>query len=319
MKLPQNQTQLKYINMQAVAPEDIKNIAFSLGKAKAYRDGYMCCCPAHDDANPSLHIWPEENYPLGLKCFTGCKPGDIYNQIKLRGLFPKNSGDTSGSNNSYLKSFNEVHYSEVTKENDNTKYAIELWKKSANATNTPVEAYLKSRGIRNIPPTIRFASSMKHSATKTFWPCMITAITRWPNCHIVGVHRTFLLPDGTDKAPIEPNKMMLGAVSGGAVRLTPINETLIIGEGIETMLSLMGLRSEYAIWAALSASNYQRLILPELPFASTIIIAADNDDAGRKSANLAAQKWLKEGRTVKITSPTKEGTDFNEVLMGDMA
>jgi hypothetical protein len=43
---------------------------------------------------------------------------------------------------------------------------------------------------------------------------------------LIGLHRTFLRPDGSVKADIELQKAMLGRVAGGAVRLGPAAERL---------------------------------------------------------------------------------------------
>ena len=56
----------------------------------------------------------------------------------------------------------------------------------------------------------------------------------------------------------------------------------------------------------------------ELP--ETIInvtICADADEPGEKAAQEAAQRWLAEGRTVRIARPPGGCKDFNEALMAD--
>jgi DNA primase len=54
----------------------------------------------------------------------------------------------------------------------------------------------------------------------------------------------------------------------------------------------------------------------ELPAAvREVVIAADNDEPGEKAARDAAQRFLAEGRCVKIARPSK-GKDFNDVLRG---
>jgi hypothetical protein len=318
------------INKQPLTPEDIRKIGSALGKPKAYRDGYICCCPTHEDNNPSLSIWLSGEYSLGLKCYADCKPDVVYNEIKSRGLLPHNRMGTSRLQNEHVskrftpKSSSAIILKKPTDNEYNLKYAKDIWAQSANSLSSPVETYLRSRGIQgDIPSTIRYISDAKHKPTGKCYPCMISAIMRWPDSQIIGVHRTFLSSDGKSKALVEPNKMMLGNVSGGAVRLTlaPAREVLVVGEGLETMLSFIGMYPEYAIWAVLSASNLESLVLPELPLASTIIIAADNDnnDKGLKAAKLAAKKWSSQGRTVKIALPPEKGTDFNSVLMGELA
>jgi Toprim domain len=44
-----------------------------------------------------------------------------------------------------------------------------------------------------------------------------------------------------------------------------------------------------------------------------LIIAADGDDAGEQAANHAAERFIREGRTVRIAQP-ESGNDFNDVL-----
>ena len=60
------------------------------------------------------------------------------------------------------------------------------------------------------------------------------------------------------------------------------------------------------------------LVLPPLPLAATVVILADNDanGAGERAAHTAAQRWLAEGRRVRIAMPPDPGTDFNDVLRG---
>ena len=100
---------------------------------------------------------------------------------------------------------------------------------------------------------------------------------------LIGIHRTFLQPDGSGKADIEPQKASLGPISGGAVRLAPAAETLLVGEGIETCIAALQATSMPA-WAALSTAGMVALQLP--PIAREIIILADHDanGAGERAA-----------------------------------
>jgi phage/plasmid primase-like uncharacterized protein len=90
-------------------------------------------------------------------------------------------------------------------------------------------------------------------------------------------------------------------------------EWLGVAEGVETMMSVV---SVFAMpgWAALSAGGIRSLILP--PEATNIIICADNDSngVGQRAANDAAERWLAEGRRVRIAIPHQPDTDFNDVL-----
>jgi hypothetical protein len=157
-----------------------------------------------------------------------------------------------------------------------------------------VEAYLASRRLHlQPPPTLRFAELAHHSGH--MWPTMVGLVTRGIDDVPLGIHRTFLARDGRGKAPVSPDKMMLGPCRGGAVRLAPASAVLMIGEGIETVLSAMqatGLPG----WAALSTSELRVLELPAT--VQDVIILADGDDAGETAAQSCARRWKHEGRRV---------------------
>ena len=142
---------------------------------------------------------------------------------------------------------------------------------------------------------------------------MIAAVMYFSNCQPIGIHRTYLREDGTDKAPINPQKKMLRSIKGGGVWLGVPSQYLIIAEGIETALTCQLMYGMSAV-AALSSTNMQHLILPSLPLARTIFIAQDNDDAGRKATEQLANRLYEEGRTVKILTPPPTYNDFNDIL-----
>ena len=90
---------------------------------------------------------------------------------------------------------------------------------------------------------------------------------------------------------------------------------IALAEGIETAFSV-GVASRLTVWATLSTSGLKGLILPPLPVAGVIVIAADHDSAGLAAAEEAAARFEAEGRAVSIIAPQAEGADFNDVLRG---
>jgi putative DNA primase/helicase len=126
------------------------------------------------------------------------------------------------------------------------------------------------------------------------------------------VHRTFLARNGRGKAPVEPTKMMLGPCRGGAVRLVPISDRLMIAEGIETALSAIQATSQ-AAWAALSTSGLRTLELPA--DVRDVVVLADGDEPGEAAARSCAWRWKREGLRVHITRPPK-GMDSNHLMVG---
>ena len=50
---------------------------------------------------------------------------------------------------------------------------------------------------------------------------------------------------------------------------------------------------------------------------SCIPLCADADEPGEQAAQTAAERWIGEGREVKIARPTAGHKDFNDMLMSD--
>jgi hypothetical protein len=131
---------------------------------------------------------------------------------------------------------------------------------------------------------------------------------------LTAVHRTWLARHVPGQW-YRRDRASLGTITGGAVRLASAAETLLVGEGIETCLAAMQATTQPA-WAALSTAGMTALLLPRS--VRTVIILADHDrsGAGERAAQVAAQRWLAEGRRVRIAIPPVPGTDFNDVLVG---
>ena len=175
-----------------------------------------------------------------------------------------------------------------------------------------MEKYLAGRGLMMpSPASIRFAPSLWHGPSRQEWPAMIAAVQA-PDGAIRGVHRTYLAKDGAAKAPISPAKMMLGDCMAGAVRFANAGAELAIAEGIETALSFQQMTG-VATWAALLTSGVKSVVLPPLPLAQTVFLIVDADPAGEACCNFAAQRFVAEGRRVKLARPTR-GKDMNDVV-----
>ena len=103
-----------------------------------------------------------------------------------------------------------------------------------------METYLRSRDIKiDVPDCVRYHPRLKHYPSGQYLPAMIAAVTVYPDPEIVAIHRTYLKQDGSGKADVEPNKMMLGSIKGGAVMFGPSSGlNLFITEGIENALTL---------------------------------------------------------------------------------
>jgi phage/plasmid primase-like uncharacterized protein len=194
--------------------------------------------------------------------------------------------------------------------------ARDMWRSAVPARATVVERYLRSRGIETLPPAIRFSGAHtpygRHAPSGDRRPVMVAAVEHVEH-GLVGVSRTFLAIDGSGKASLNPPRLFTGAVAGGAVRLAPVAETLVIGEGVETTLAAMQ-ATALPGWAALSAIGIERLSLP--PIVRNVVIAVDRDanGTGERAARAAAAAWLDEGRRVRLLIPHIVGADAADLI-----
>lgn len=189
--------------------------------------------------------------------------------------------------------------------------ALILWWEALPIKASPAERYLReTRGISVwLPDTLRFHPNAPHP-TGARLPAMFGLIE---GVDLFAVHRTYLLPDGSGKAANAPDKAMLGASTGGAVRLSESPAgPLVVCEGIETGLSLVEMLPEPAsVWAALSTAGMKALRLPETP--GRLILATDGDDPGREAGRHLARRGAANGWHVE-TLEAPNGTDWNDHL-----
>jgi putative DNA primase/helicase len=190
-----------------------------------------------------------------------------------------------------------------------------LWSGGSPAVGTAADIYLTTRALPGLAtsPALRFRADCPHPEGGGRLPAMLAEIVGIDGT-FRAVHRTFLRRDGTGKANIAPPRASLGPVWGGAVRLDPLADALVIGEGIETAASA-GQVLNLPAWAAIAAGNLARgLMLPAE--VRRVVIAADADATGEKAARDAAMRWRREGRSVQIARPEIVGRDFNDILRG---
>jgi predicted P-loop ATPase/5S rRNA maturation endonuclease (ribonuclease M5) len=63
-----------------------EDIAKQLGNAKPNGDGWICRCPAHDDANPSLSLCDSTDGDFLWHCFAGCSQEQVQKALSGLGL-----------------------------------------------------------------------------------------------------------------------------------------------------------------------------------------------------------------------------------------
>ena len=194
--------------------------------------------------------------------------------------------------------------------------AQRLFAASAPYVGTQAQVYFATRGIvvQETEPSLRFHARCYLKAAGpcpiTQCPAIIAAVTDLSGT-ITGVQRIFLAADGSGKAPIHDPKRALGLIHGHGVWLGPRrSETLIIGEGLETMLSLRTVLPNMSCVATLAASHLPAFILPNA--LARLIIAADNDEPGLRAAFKLLLRAQAQRLPATIWSP--ETKDWNTEL-----
>ncbi len=201
---------------------------------------------------------------------------------------------------------------------ERTAAARRLWRACRPIDGTLAEAYLYARGIsRGRFPALRFHPNLNYREQNTTrrFPALVAAVsepaTDAAEGAITGIHRTWLGPGRPAKAAVARPRKALGRVHGHAVRLGVPSTTLIVGEGIETVLSIVTVLPRTAAAAALSAGSLGAFAPP--PGVSRILIAQDNDPAGERAAQRLAARCSATGLAAIVLIP--EHGDFNDDLM----
>ena len=198
---------------------------------------------------------------------------------------------------------------------DATEAARRLWRQCRAIDGTHAEVYLRARGLARCRfPALRFHPELRYREGSAVLrlPALVAAVTGDDGA-VRGVQRTWLDPRRPAKANILSPRKALGRVYGFAVRFgLPADRvaTLLVGEGIETVLSLVTAVPEITAAAALSAGSLGSFSVP--PDCRHLVIARDNDFEGGQAAERLARRCARAGVAATVIVP--DGGDFNDDL-----
>jgi|GEM_PF-1447780 len=275
-----------------IARADLPEMIGRAVKLRRTGRNYVSKCPFHDDRNPSFSVYQTADAGWRFKCYSAScgERGDALDWLTryenlpfAQALAILNGGplpDGTVHKPVDMETLRRRRAAAARAEGRERTRAGDLWRLSVRADGRPggtaVETYLReARGLNAlpaIPPVLRCVETglWDSSGTKPreVWrgPAMI-AIIQDEAGHGMGVHLTYLEPDGSGKldtarrglvdaqgAPL-PAKKMRGNHMGGAIRLVaPVGAVLCAGEGIETSLSVW-CATGLPCWAAGSLVN----------------------------------------------------------------
>ena len=200
---------------------------------------------------------------------------------------------------------------------DASEAARRLWRRCRAIGGSHAEAYLHSRGLAHCSfPALRFHPELfyRDGASMRRLPALVAAISGSDGV-LTGVQRTWLDPRTPAKAEVYHPRKALGRIHGLAVRFGDIPAdsvaTLLVGEGIETVLSLITAVPSITAAAALSAGSFGAFAPPS--GVSRLVIARDNDSEGERAADRLARRCAHAGIDAAVILP--ERGDFNDDLI----
>ena len=197
---------------------------------------------------------------------------------------------------------------------DRIKAARRLWRACRAIDGTHAEAYLQARAIHRCRfPSLRFHPALNYRDRRGFrrLPALVAAVAGDDGA-IDGIHRTWLDPADPTKAQVASPRKALGRVHGRAVRFgAPGHDTLLVGEGIETVLSLIAAVPAIPAAAALSAGSLGAFAPPS--GLAHLVIARDNDAEGQRATERLRRRCRELGIPTAVI--VSERGDFNGDLI----
>jgi hypothetical protein len=202
---------------------------------------------------------------------------------------------------------------------DTLERGAQLWQVAISIRGTLAERYLRETRkldltmLPNIDEVLRFHPKCPFDGTR--YPCVLALFRDVETDEAAGIHR-IALTAGAEKI----GRRMLGSwPRPRAIKLRPIGEKLLIGEGIETTIGGgMKVGWDSALWACGSASAIEKLPLISGVTELAILVDRDGHGIGVNSARACANRWCS-ARKVTLLTPRQDEKDFNDLIREEAA
>jgi hypothetical protein len=201
-----------------------------------------CLCPSHADKKPSLKVRDDKSKRDGvdLHCFSGCSWQEVKSELQRRGLLDGQCPEfrtpprPSAKKRVALRSATLADERRISDADEQHRiaYALKLWEQSVPLIDTLGWRYFTERRGLHIGLLDDLSHALRwHEGISAVVALMTDPVSNEP----IGVHRTFLNPDGTKR-----ERKMLGKT--GVIRLSrneDVHEGLGLTEGIEDGLAVL--------------------------------------------------------------------------------
>jgi hypothetical protein len=237
----------------------------------------MCRCPAHADKTPSLSLRQGDRGIL-VTCFAGCDAADILRELDRIPL---------GQRFQPPEPRRAVGTANIDR----------LWSEAGPVPGTLAECYLASRFLMPLPVDLRFhpRCPLGPKPRTVFKPALLVGVREAQR--LVAFQRIFLDPRSGNYT----EKATLGTLGTGMWRGGGIGPIIGLAEGFETARAWSRIRG-LPCWAAFGSRRLDLLTIPDS--VTRLILAGDNDLAGRRAVARSAERYATEGRVVEPDFPT---------------
>lgn len=273
-----------------------------------YRDGTWLAglCPFHKEKTPSFKIKDGR-----FKCFGCGASGDAieYVQRSRKLEFVEAIQFLAGPDSApRLRVVSRRKRPELTSGSPEVIKARGIWRQTIPVACTPVENYMRSRGLSTFPESVGIIPRYNWFSDVVL-PVMVVAV-QGPTGHLIAVQLTALTLDGSRKAFGDRSRRTEGILAAGAARFAPAGEVLGLAEGTEKGIAAQELTG-IPCWASLGAQRMPSVIIPEV--VGELHIFADDDTPGREWAEKTAERHKR--RRVVVRYAPDGFKDWDEILL----
>lgn len=237
----------------------------------------MCICPAHADDKPSLSI-RQGDHGLLVHCFAGCSPSMILKAITcLDPATTKTVPDYRPQGAAF-----DVNW---------------LWDQGTAIRGTLAAEYLVGRNLSIDAPDLRFHPRCQNGRKplESYEPALMVGMRL--RGQLVGIQRIFLDP----KTARHRDKKIIGRSRFASWEGAQPDDTLAIAESFEDALAYTTMM-EIPCWSSMAANKLHVIAIPKS--VRRIILAPDNDKAGRIAVSRGLNTYRDAGYAVKVDLPT---------------
>jgi hypothetical protein len=169
-------------------------------------------CPAHKDRSPSLSVREGTGGRILVKCFAGCEQQRVIDALRRLGAWPWRDDEPPATSKAEREGRRRQDAERERARLD--AFRARTWQKIWSSAQpgpmrgSPIEAWLQHRVIdpsRLDLDRLPLRWSPHCRRRQDAMPAMVALMTDPVTAEPCGVHRTFLLPDGAGKAPVDPS------------------------------------------------------------------------------------------------------------------